>query len=56
MKLSNNGQHQELVRVEVMLEQATLFLQFSKEDKAWPFSIRNESNTDFMFYQAVSLA
>ncbi|KAI9788366.1 MAG: hypothetical protein M1816_006969 [Peltula sp. TS41687] len=54
VKLAKSGQRQELIRVEIMLEHATLFLHFSRETKTWPFSIRNESNAEFMFYQAVS--
>ncbi|KAI9673228.1 MAG: hypothetical protein M1817_003091 [Caeruleum heppii] len=44
--------HHGLVRVEILLEQATIFLHISKETRHWPFSMRNESDTDFMFWQA----
>ena len=54
VKLAKAGQRQELIRVEVMLEQATLFLHLSREASNWPFSIRNESDIEFMFFQAVS--
>ena len=43
---------QRLIRVEVILENATLFLHFSLETKNWPFSMRNESDTEFLFFQA----
>ena len=52
VKLAKHGQRQRLVRVEVILENATLFLHFSLETKHWPFSMRNESDTEFLFFQA----
>ena len=45
------GQRQKLIRVEILIEQATIFLHLSHETKNWPFSMRNESDTEFMFYQ-----
>jgi vacuolar protein sorting-associated protein 13A/C len=52
VKLAKHGQRQKLIRVEIILEGATLFLHFSIETKHWPFSIRNESDTEFLFFQA----
>ncbi|EXJ82284.1 hypothetical protein A1O3_06097 [Capronia epimyces CBS 606.96] len=52
VKLAKHGQRQRLVRVEIILEDATLFLHFSIETKHWPFSMRNESDTEFLFFQA----
>lgn len=52
VKLVKAGQRQKLVRVEILMEDATIFLHFSIETKNWPFSIRNESDTEFMFFQA----
>lgn len=52
IKLAKHGQRQTLVRVEVLMENATIFLHISTETKNWPFSMRNESDTEFMFYQA----
>lgn len=52
IKLAKHGQRQKLVRVEIILEGATLFLHFSIETKHWPFSMRNESDTEFLFFQA----
>ncbi|KAI9806146.1 MAG: hypothetical protein M1833_004553 [Piccolia ochrophora] len=47
------GQRQKLIKVEILLEQATIFLHISFEkDKNWPYSIRNESDTEFTFFQA----
>ena len=52
VKLAKHGQRQKLLRVEIILEDATLFLHFSIETKHWPFSMRNESDTEFLFFQA----
>ena len=51
IKLAKAGQRQQLIRVEVIMESATLFLHISIETKHWPFSMRNESDLEFMFYQ-----
>lgn len=52
VKIAKTGQRQRLVRVEILLEDSTIFLNFSMETKNWPFSMRNESDTEFTFYQA----
>jgi vacuolar protein sorting-associated protein 13A/C len=52
VKLARVGQRQKLIRVEILMENATIFLHISAETKNWPFSMRNESDTEFMFYQA----
>ncbi|KAH7346737.1 putative vacuolar protein sorting-associated protein 13 [Rhexocercosporidium sp. MPI-PUGE-AT-0058] len=52
VKLAKAGQRQKLIRVEILMENATIFLHLSAETKNWPFSIRNESDTEFMFFQA----
>ena len=51
VKLAKAGQRQQLIRVEVIMEAATIFLHISIEKKHWPFSMRNESDLEFMFYQ-----
>ena len=51
VKLAKAGQRQDLIRVEVIMEDATIFLHLSIETKHWPFSMRNESDMEFMFYQ-----
>ncbi|KAI9867788.1 MAG: hypothetical protein M1813_007610 [Trichoglossum hirsutum] len=51
VKLTKAGHRQRLVRVEILIEQATIFLHLSIETNNWPFSIRNESDTEFLFYQ-----
>jgi len=52
VKLAKVGQRQKLIRVEVLMEDATIFLHLSIETKNWPFSMRNESDMEFMFWQA----
>ncbi|KAG8628535.1 hypothetical protein KVT40_004408 [Elsinoe batatas] len=52
VKLSKSGERQKLIRVEILMEQATIFLHVSFESKHWPFSMRNESDTEFLFWQA----
>ncbi|KAI1770524.1 vacuolar protein sorting-associated protein 13 [Hypoxylon cercidicola] len=52
IKIAKAGQRQRLIRVEILMEDATIFLHLSMETKAWPFSMRNESDTEFTFYQA----
>ncbi|KPI40863.1 Vacuolar protein sorting-associated protein 13 [Cyphellophora attinorum] len=52
VKLAKHGQRQKLVRIEIILEGATLFVHFSIETNHWPFSMRNESDTEFLFFQA----
>ncbi|KAH9886351.1 vacuolar protein sorting-associated protein 13 [Xylariomycetidae sp. FL2044] len=52
VKIAKAGQRQRLVRVEILMEDATIFLHLSLETKAWPFSMRNESDTEFTFFQA----
>ncbi|KAL9632336.1 MAG: hypothetical protein Q9204_003838 [Flavoplaca sp. TL-2023a] len=51
VKLAKAGQRQTLLRVEVIMEAATIFLHLSVETKHWPYSMRNESDMEFMFYQ-----
>lgn len=51
VKLAKAGQRQKLVRIEVIIEAATIFLHLGMETKNWPFSMRNESDIEFMFYQ-----
>lgn len=52
IKLAKAGQRQKLIRVEILMENATIFLHLSEEKKNWPFSMRNESDTEFTFFQA----
>ncbi|PGH18613.1 hypothetical protein AJ79_00392 [Helicocarpus griseus UAMH5409] len=52
VKLAKANQRQRLIRIEVMMEAATIFLHITSETLHWPFSMRNESDTEFMFFQA----
>ncbi|CZR58169.1 related to vacuolar protein sorting-associated protein VPS13 [Phialocephala subalpina] len=52
IKIAKAGQRQKLIRVEILMENATIFLHLIPETKNWPFSMRNESDTEFMFFQA----
>lgn len=53
IKIAKAGQRQKLIRVEILMENATLFLHIYLENQmSWPFSMQNESDTEFMFYQA----
>ncbi|KKZ60828.1 hypothetical protein EMCG_04514 [[Emmonsia] crescens] len=52
VKLAKANQRQRLIRVEILMEAATIFLHLTLEPLHWPFSMRNESDTEFMFFQA----
>jgi vacuolar protein sorting-associated protein 13A/C len=52
VKMAKARQRQQLVRIDILMEGATIFLHVSIETKHWPFSMRNESNTEFLFWQA----
>lgn len=52
IKMAKPGQRQLLIRADILMEGATIFLNLSIEAKNWPFSMRNESDSEFTFYQA----
>lgn len=52
VKLAKSGERQKLVRVEILMEGAMIFLHLSLETKHWPFSMRNESDQEYLFWQA----
>lgn len=52
VKLAKATQRQKLIKIDVVLEGATLFLHFSFEGRNWPYTMRNESDMEFIFYQA----
>ncbi|KAI9686492.1 MAG: hypothetical protein M1822_003503 [Bathelium mastoideum] len=52
VKLAKAGQRQNLIRVEILLEAATVFVHVSVETKHWPYSMRNESDVEFLFWQS----
>lgn len=51
VKLAKAKHRQQLIKVEILLEDATLFLHLTETDQ-WPYAIRNESDTEFRFHQA----
>lgn len=50
IKVQKQGEHQQLIKIEIMLEGATIFLHIG-DCQNWPFEIRNESKVDFIYYQ-----
>jgi len=52
IKISKPGQRQKLIRADILMEGATIFINLGMETKNWPFSMRNESDIEFTFYQA----
>jgi len=52
VKLSKAGQRQKLVRIDILMEQATIFCHISIESKHWPFSFKNLSDQEFLYWQA----
>jgi vacuolar protein sorting-associated protein 13A/C len=44
-----------LVRIDILLQDATVFIVLSKEETIWPYRIDNTSSTDVIVYQAVSV-
>lgn len=52
VKLAKANQRQRLIKAEVVMEGATIFIHFNLENKHWPFSMRNESDMEFLFYQS----
>lgn len=52
VKLAKERQRQKLIRADILMEQGTIFIHLSIETKHWPFSMRNESDTEFLFWQA----
>lgn len=51
VKIAKEKQRQQLVNVEVMMEDATIFVHLSITNN-WPFKIQNESDVEFLFFQA----
>ncbi|KAF1944820.1 vacuolar protein sorting-associated protein 13 [Clathrospora elynae] len=52
VKLSKAGQRQKLIRVDILMEGATIFCHISVENKHWPFSFKNMSDQEFLYWQA----
>ncbi|KAG5437684.1 hypothetical protein PCANB_000721 [Pneumocystis canis] len=51
IKLSKYKENQQLIKVEIMLEEATVFIHLLLEKNNWPYFIRNETDITFTFYQ-----
>ncbi|RMZ73838.1 vacuolar sorting-associated vps13 [Pyrenophora seminiperda CCB06] len=52
VKLSKAGQRQKLIRIDILMEAATIFCHVSVENKHWPFSFKNMSDQEFLYWQA----
>ncbi|CAN6662886.1 intermembrane lipid transfer protein Vps13p [Trichomonascus vanleenenianus] len=51
VKLITQARKYVLLQVDTILENATLYLHVSNAGKNWPFSIRNFTNLEFIFFQ-----
>ncbi|KAF0534769.1 vacuolar protein sorting-associated protein 13 [Gigaspora margarita] len=51
LKLERSDNELDLIRTEVLLEDATVFVIFNKENGDWPFRVENYSDVDVVFYQ-----
>ncbi|CAG8450182.1 1456_t:CDS:10 [Cetraspora pellucida] len=51
LKLERSDHELDLIRTEVLLEDATVFVIFNKEEGKWPFRVENYSDVDVVFYQ-----
>ncbi|GAM41640.1 late endosome to vacuole transport-related protein [Talaromyces pinophilus] len=52
VKLAKASQRQRLIKIEVVMENATIFIHLRMETRHWPYSMRNESDMEFIFYQS----
>lgn len=52
LRIARAGQHQQLVKVDVLPEGPTVFITLSYEKGPWPFMLRNESDHTITFMQA----
>ncbi|CAI2166885.1 9593_t:CDS:10 [Funneliformis geosporum] len=51
VRLGKSDEEIDLVRTEILLEDATVFVIFNKEEGKWPFRIENYSDVEVTFYQ-----
>nr|CAG8504476.1 8535_t:CDS:10 [Entrophospora candida]CAG8514013.1 6898_t:CDS:10 [Entrophospora candida] len=51
VKLYRNNDDITLIRTEILLEDATVFVIFNKEEGRWPYRIENYSDVDVVVYQ-----
>lgn len=52
LKVTKEGKGQILLKVNILTDNGTVFVQVEDANNHWPFSIRNFSDTDFYIYQA----
>lgn len=52
LKLFKQGKGYVLLKMDILLEGASLFIHIEDAGNNWPYSIRNFTNFDFIFYQA----
>lgn len=52
LKVGKEGVGQILLKVNILTENGTVFIQVENSNNHWPFSIRNFSDCDFYIYQA----
>ncbi|CAD6889894.1 unnamed protein product [Tilletia caries] len=52
LRIAKAGQHQHLIRTEVLLDGPTIFITISQETGPWPYMLRNESDHTVTFMQA----
>ncbi|EST05630.1 Vacuolar protein sorting-associated protein 13A N-terminal domain protein [Kalmanozyma brasiliensis GHG001] len=52
LRIAKTGQHQHLIKAEVLLEGPTIFISLSLEEGPWPYMLRNESDYTVQFMQA----
>ncbi|CAI4045614.1 hypothetical protein SKDZ_12G0190 [Saccharomyces kudriavzevii ZP591] len=50
LKVLKDSRHR-LLKIEILLDKATIFIRIKEGGDRWPFSIRNFSDHDFIFYQ-----
>ncbi|CAG8536787.1 2817_t:CDS:10, partial [Racocetra persica] len=51
LKLEKSDHELDLIRTEILLEDATIFVIFNKEEGIWPFRVENYSDVVVVFYQ-----
>lgn len=52
LKLWRQDGSQFLAKIDIVIENATLFISIDSAHNRWPFSVRNFSDTEFLFYQS----
>jgi hypothetical protein len=55
VKVEKSDEVIDLIRTEILLEDATVFVILNKEEGKWPYRIENYSDVNVDFYQQVGL-